>query len=194
MSPFEAANPGASLTDFCVWYEDPVIPLSELDGPGVSRHSETNGNARHGGGNKVIKSKSIRLLERTRDFWAKILAKTPAVPAAEQEPLFSASNTVEIALDYLETLHPANLLCSVMAANLSNAYFALAISAGDAATKLPTVHLSLTRLRRKIETALKLLAIDTTHPPSSKIRAEKSATSAGASSSPVCFSFASLQP
>ena len=71
--------------------------------------------------------------------------------AEDQEPLFRASDTVEIALNDLETLHPANLISSVLASNLSNAYFSLVISAqvgadiGEDATHLASMHASLTQ-------------------------------------------------
>jgi len=187
MSSFKAANPGSTLTDFCVWYGNPVNPLGE-HGADLEEKKKSRAAGRRGSFGKA--SRSIRLLERTREFWSKTWTEAEPIPAAEQETLFSASNTVEIALDYLETLHPANLICSVMAANLSNAYFALVVSAGDAAT-IPMVHASLTRLRRKIEIALNLLSKDTTNPSASKARA--SSDNGSSSSTPTLFSYASLE-
>ena len=160
-------------------------PLLDAKGTNVSQSTKFNGIPRPFDLNKATRSN--RILERTRDFWAKTWVLAPSVPASEQEPLFRASNTVEIALDYLETLHPASLMCSIMAANLSNAYFSLAISAGDSAAKLPMLHAVMTRLRRKIDAALKLLATDTTHSESSKTQ------SGGNGASSMCFSYASLE-
>jgi hypothetical protein len=86
-----------------------------------------------------------------------------------------------------------------MASNLSNAYFALVISAGDA-SKLPMVHASLTRLRRKIEIALNLLSVDSTNSSSStKTRgangrnAAAAAAAAASRDTSTVFSYASLE-
>jgi hypothetical protein len=72
---------------------------------------------------------------------------------------FDYAGTVEMVIDYLEQLHPANLLNQIMAVNLSSAYMALASSA-QATMKVGIVQLSLKSFRRKTEKALKLLSHD----------------------------------
>ena len=100
-------------------------------------------------------SEAMRVLMSTRDFWGQCWEESTPVPASEQQPLFDHVSTVEMIIDYLEQLHPANLMNQVMAVNLSSAYFALASSA-KATTKVGIVQLSLKRLRQKIEKALKI--------------------------------------
>lgn len=97
----------------------------------------------------------------TRDFWASTWEQAPAIPAAEQQPLFDYESTVEMVIDHLEQLHPANLVNQVMAVNLSSAYFALVSSAADT-LKVEMVKTSMITLRRKIERALELLSDDAT--------------------------------
>ena len=65
-------------------------------------------------------------------------------------------------LDFLETLHPAHLICQVMAVNLAMAYFTLVVSSKDA-VMVGCVRTSLVRLRERIVDALALLSNDASH-------------------------------
>ena len=169
MSAFKAANPGCDLEDFIDWYGEPRSPLTDdqqAQEP-LSSLSSSTMDAPNPEPCPSPPAASSLAVERTREFWSKTWKEAPSVAAEDQEPLFRASDTVEIALDYLETLHPANLISSVLATNLSNAYFSLVISAqvgadiGEDATQLASIHASLTRLREKVATALNLLSADT---------------------------------
>jgi Rab3 GTPase-activating protein catalytic subunit len=165
MSAFKAANPNSTFEDFIAWYGKPTNPLEEYE---VRRLEQQQKGARVGASTQEklesqqeqdIQAK--RIVEQTQAFWLQTWKEARAIPANEQEPLFNAENTVEVSLDYLETLHPAVLLCNVMSVNLSVAYFTLLFSAGDA-LRIAHVKSSLSRLRRKIEIALKLLSLDAT--------------------------------
>jgi len=105
-------------------------------------------------------TEAIKTLKETRDFWTETWKKAEPLPASEQHPLFDPSTTVELALDYFETLHPATLMCQVLAVNLASAYFVLLGAAGDASAKLPIVRQSLDNLRAKVEVALEHLSTD----------------------------------
>ena len=198
MSAFKAANPGCQFEDFVRWYGEPKLPLVDMD---YSVESLSLG---------LLEPDQIseRLMALTWAFWIKTWDDASATPAAEQEPLFCASDTVEIALDYLETLHPANLISSVMATNLSNAYHSLVLSAtvgtdlGEDATQIPMVEASLIRLRRKLEAALHLLSADSVSPNNTVGGPQSSPETNGfcghvsgssLSVSPPVFSFASLE-
>jgi len=104
-------------------------------------------------------AEAIRVLDDTRMFWTRTWEEAKPIPAAEQEPLFDASNVAEMAIDYLETIHPASLLCQVMAVNLAMAYFTLVVSAGDAVT-VGMVRLSLMRFREHVVNCLSSLSLD----------------------------------
>lgn len=106
-------------------------------------------------------SEAIRVLDETRTFWTRTWDEADACPAMEQNPLFDAANTVEMTLDFLETIHPAILLCQVMAVNLAMAYFTLVVSAEDA-VMVGVVRTSLVRLRESVVNALGLLSQDAT--------------------------------
>jgi Rab3 GTPase-activating protein catalytic subunit len=186
MRSFKAANPGAVFEDFVGWYGNPSDPLE-------SYHEQSDVLGLHHGipsaepvvtkldGGKA--AEAIKALDQTRVFWAKTWEEADPLPADEQEALFDAESTVEMALDYLENIHPASLLCQVMAVNLATAYFVLESSAGDA-IKVDVVGTALIRLRETVTHALQLLSLDVTgsvgvlfkevSPSDSSSRSEKS--------------------
>jgi hypothetical protein len=159
MQAFKAANPNAIFQDFVNWYGNPRDPLEEYEEslslalrPGTSDTIET----------KLDKAKEgIYVLSMTRDFWTGTWKEAKPLSASFQEPLFDATMTVEMMLDFLETLHPATLLCQIMAVNLTAAYFTLSISAGEA-TNIESVMAALEYLRGKVEQACQLISVDTT--------------------------------
>lgn len=104
-------------------------------------------------------AEAIKMLKETREFWSETWEKAESIPAEAQKPIFDAENTAERVLDYFETLHPANLLCQVMAVNLYTSYYVLERSAGDAAM-IDAVKQSLSRLKETVEDALQVLAFD----------------------------------
>ena len=158
MSAFKAANPGCQYEDFLSWYGEPKLRFQDMSSSVGSSSGE------------LQSDHSQRLVELKIAFWNKTWDEAPSVPASAQEPLFRASDVVEIVLDCLETLHPAILISSVMATNLSNAYYSLVLSAtvgadlGEDATQLPTVETSFIQLRRVIETTVRLLSSDSVPP------------------------------
>ncbi len=161
MSAFKAANPKCTLDDFTKWYGNPGSPFDDY-GTEEKKSGETYGISayKESAAKKLDKaSEAMRVLMSTRDFWGQCWEESTPVPATEQQPLFDHVSTVEMVIDYLEQLHPANLMNQVMAVNLSSAYFALASSA-KATTKVGIVQLSLKRLRQKTEKALKVLSHD----------------------------------
>ena len=187
MRAFKAANPGAVFQDFIAWYGNPGSPLEEY---GMKREGDIvmddliqsvinpkGGNNKNNGtttksaeilskmsvAQKLDKaSQAIQVLNTTRDFWSNTWDDAEACAAADQEPLFDPSAQVEMVLDNLETLHPANLLNQIMAVNLSMSYFVLLASAGDAILVAVVSH-AMERLRLRVERALDLLARDAVH-------------------------------
>eukprot|EP00751_Fragilariopsis_kerguelensis_P013129 CAMPEP_0170766810 /NCGR_PEP_ID=MMETSP0733-20121128/5361_1 /TAXON_ID=186038 /ORGANISM="Fragilariopsis kerguelensis, Strain L26-C5" /LENGTH=1589 /DNA_ID=CAMNT_0011107801 /DNA_START=132 /DNA_END=4901 /DNA_ORIENTATION=+ len=161
MSAFKAANPKCTIDDFTKWYGNPGNPFNDYntDDP-ISDELSVHSAYQESAAKKLDKaSEAMRVLVSTRDFWGKSWEEAKEIPAAEQQPLFDYTSTVEMVIDYLEQLHPANLLNQVMAVNLSSAYLALASSA-QATMKIGIVQLSLKRLRKKTARALKLLSRD----------------------------------
>ncbi len=161
MSAFKAANPKCTLDDFTKWYGNPGSPFDDYNEEEKKNgESYVNNAYKESAAKKLDRaSEAMRVLMSTRDFWGQCWEESTPVPASEQQPLFDHVSTVEMIIDYLEQLHPANLMNQVMAVNLSSAYFALASSA-KATTKVGIVQLSLKRLRQKIEKALKVLSHD----------------------------------
>jgi Rab3 GTPase-activating protein catalytic subunit len=162
MRSFKAANPGATFEDFIRWYGNPSDVLAdcgEMDSD--SAMNELGGDELSTKSKLDRANEAIRALEQTRNFWTQTWDQALPIPAAEQEPLFDAESTVEMALDYLETIHPASLLCQVLAVNLSLSYFVLAASAGDA-IHVRSVRVAIESLRATVDTALELLASDAT--------------------------------
>jgi hypothetical protein len=104
-------------------------------------------------------AEAIRVLNDTRDLWTATWDKAAPVPASEQHPLFDPESTLEMALDYLETIHPATLLGQVLAVNLSAAYASLSMSAGEAA-KIGPIRRALEILGERVESALQVLSSD----------------------------------
>ena len=161
MSCFKAANPKCTIDDFTKWYGNPGSPFDDYNTENpVSDEMCMHSAFKESSAKKLDKaSEAMRVLGSIRDFWGKCWEESSPIPAAEQQPLFDHVSTVEMVIDYLEQLHPANLMNQVMAVNLSSAYFALASSA-KATTKVGIVQLSLKRLRQKTEKALKVLSHD----------------------------------
>ena len=154
MCSFKAANPGAKFDDFVGWYGNPVDPFDDFN----DFHPE----------GAVCDTKldkaagAILALEQTRRFWTSTWEEAVPVPAEEQNALFGAESTVEMALDYLENLHPSTLLCQVMAVNLSTSYFLLSSSAGET-VRIRSVTLALDRLRATVDVAIRILAREVTN-------------------------------
>lgn len=156
MRAFMAANPGAIFADFVAWYGNPSDPLEEYDDDNHRSISSTQDSV----ANKLDKAaEGIRVLQVTRDFWASTWQEATPLPAALQDPQFDASMTAEMALDLMETLHPASLLCQVMAVNMSTAVYTVQESAGPA-IEMPSVQAAMDYLKSKIETACKSLSDD----------------------------------
>ena len=161
MSAFKAANPNSTIDDFARWYGNPGSPLDDYDEP-LPDDTSISGAYYESAAKKLDRaSEAMKVLVAIRDFWASTWEQAPPVPAAEQQPLFDYESTVEIAIDYLEQLHPASLLNQVIAVNLSSAYFAL-ISSADDALNVEIVKTAMMTLRRKINRALELLSSDAT--------------------------------
>ena len=162
MSSFKAANPKCTIDDFTRWYGNPGSPLDDYNDDPIGDDFSVQSAYQESAAHKLDKaSEAMRVLVATRDFWGKTWEEAKPIPAAEQQPLFDYNSTVEMVLDYLEQLHPANLMNQVMGVNLSSAYFALASSA-KGTMKIGIVQLSMKRLRQKIEKALDLLSRDAT--------------------------------
>ena len=106
-------------------------------------------------------AEAIRVLDATRQFWTETWEEAKPVAAAEQDALFDAASTVEMCIDYLQTIHPATLLCQVAAVNLAMAYYTLVVSAGDA-VKVGAVRVSLVRFRENVVSTLEHLSHDVT--------------------------------
>ena len=162
MQAFKAANPGATFDDFTNWYGAPANPLDEFD-----RAAESDGwyFSRSDDITELSDSKgdqAMDIIASTRTFWLDTWDEAIPLPAIEQPALFDLSNTIELVLDNLETIHPASLLNQIMAVNLSMAYFTLISTAGKCSRLVP-VKASFRTLRDKIETALDLLSRDVKH-------------------------------
>ena len=154
MCSFKAANPGAKFDDFVGWYGNPVDPFDNFNDfypEGTVCDTKLDKAA-----------EAILALEQTRHFWVNTWEVAVPVPAAEQNALFDAESTVEMALDYLENLHPSTLLCQVMAVNLSTSYFLLSFSAGET-VRIRSVSSALDRLRATVDAAIRILAREVTN-------------------------------
>lgn len=161
MCAFKAANPGCSIDDFSKWYGNPGSPLDDYQDYNDPVDSSTLEEAlKVSKGQKLDKaSEAMKVLTSTRDFWGATWEAATPIPASEQQPLFDFTSTVEMVIDYLEQLHPANLLNQVMAVNLSSAYFTLVTSAQEAA-KIELINSTIQNLRHKINKALQILSKD----------------------------------
>lgn len=184
MSAFKAANPGSTLQDFLAWYGNPKNPMEEYmndeswtssSGASVSgidpdEASVTSRSSFRSKKSITLKpsqletrhrldkaAEAIRALEDTREFWLRTWNAAEPIAAMDQEPLFDAANTVERVFDYMETLHPAGLLCQVMAVNFCTSFFVLTVSSGET-NNLVIVQRSFRYLRSKIEDALQHLS------------------------------------
>ena len=111
MSAFKAANPGCDLEDFIHWYGQPRSALTDDQQAQelLSSLSSSTVDAPNPEPCPSPPAASSLAVERTREFGSKAWKETPSMGAEDQEPLFQASDTVEIALNDLKTLHPANL-------------------------------------------------------------------------------------
>ena len=88
-------------------------------------------------------------------------ADVKAVAACDQEPLFDAESTVEVALDFLENVHPAAFMGQVVAVNLAMSYFILNTSKGET-IRIPFVRDKIDLLHSIIKEALQQLSLDAT--------------------------------
>jgi Rab3 GTPase-activating protein catalytic subunit len=162
MCAFKAANPNSTIDDFTKWYGNPGNPLDDyVDDPHPDDVSVQDAYFESAAKKLDKASEAMKVLIATRDFWSSTWEEATPIPASEQQPLFNFTSTVEMIIDYLEQMHPANLVNQVMAVNLSSAYFTLVASAEDT-LKIGLVQASLQRLRRKIDEALQLLSHDAT--------------------------------
>jgi len=159
MQAFKAANPGCTFEDFVNWYGNPENPLEGFD---EEDRLEGKLPGKDSVGARLDKAaEAIRVLEETRTFWQRTWEQAASIPVVEQERLFDAGATAEMTLDFLETIHPASLLCQIMSVSLASAYFALVVSADDAA-RLVVVRNALVRLRDNVVRTLSALSIDAT--------------------------------
>ena len=142
-------------------YGNPGNPLENFDHSDLQRRPLEKTSLDSIGMELDKESEAIKVLDDTRKFWEKTWKTAMPVAAAEQEALFDAGSTAEMTLDFLETIHPANLLCQVMAVNLAMAYFVLVVSAEDS-VMVGMVRTSLVRFRENVCNALALLAQDAT--------------------------------
>eukprot|EP00934_Nitzschia_sp_Nitz4_P008440 Nitzschia sp. Nitz4//scaffold49_size126201//67010//71320//NITZ4_003646-RA/size126201-processed-gene-0.98-mRNA-1//-1//CDS//3329553161//8430//frame0 len=162
MSAFKAANPNATFDDFTGWYGNPGSPLDDYDDEVWPDDISMSGAFYESAAKKLDRAtEAMKVLTSMRDFWASTWEKAVAVPAAEQHPLFDYESTVEMTMDFLEQMHPANLVNQIMAVNLASSYFALVTSADDA-LNVDIVKASIKKLRKKVERALQLLSDDAT--------------------------------
>jgi hypothetical protein len=142
---FKAANPDSLFEDFIAWYGVPEDPLQAYDAHDTEDAQSNPATEQNGA--------------LTRQFWWELWNQADPVAAVHQPPLFDASTTIEMMLDDFESLHPANLLCQVMAVNLRGAFFALSASAGTAA-RVVCVAQSLQQLQSVVRTALRRLFLN----------------------------------
>ena len=162
MSAFKAANPNSTFDDFAGWYGNPGNPLDDYLKDTHPEDVSVQNSVNESAAKKLDKaSEAMKVLMSTRDFWSNTWEEATPIPAAEQQPLFDFSSSVEMVIDYLEQMHPANLLNQVMAVNLSSAYFALVASA-DETLEIEIIKSTLQMLRAKVDTAVKLLSHDAT--------------------------------
>jgi Rab3 GTPase-activating protein catalytic subunit len=172
MCAFKAANPGSVFQDFINWYGNPGNPLEDYCD---MRNSHSRGTTigdlllgRASTESVAIKldkaSEATQMLNETREFWSRTWEEARPIAASEQKPLFDVSSTVEMALDYMEQIHPAILINQIMAVNLAVAYFTLM----GAAKEVGVLHVkgllqgTFQRLRDRTEHALELLSMDAT--------------------------------
>ena len=161
MSSFKAANPNSTIDDFTKWYGNPGSPLDEY-GEDASAEIDCGEAYHETAARKLDKaSEAMKVLMATREFWTDTWAAATPAPAAEQLPLFDYASSVEVVIDYLEQMHPANLVNQVMGVNLSTAYFTLISSAGDT-LKVAIIEVAFKKLRQKIDLALDTLSRDAT--------------------------------
>jgi Rab3 GTPase-activating protein catalytic subunit len=162
MSSFKAANPNCIIDDFAKWYGNPGSPLDDYNDEPIADDISVTSALYESTAVKLDKaSEAMRILMATRDFWSGCWEEALPVPASEQDPLFDFAMTVEMVIDYLEQMHPANLVNQVMGVNLSSAYFTLISSATDTLS-VGLVKSSFQKLRCKIDKALELLSRDAT--------------------------------
>lgn len=100
-------------------------------------------------------------MDVSQKFWMNAWAGVDAVAACDQEPLFDAESTVEVALDFLENVHPAAFMLQVVAVNLAMSYFIFSTSKGET-IHIPLVRDKIDRLHSIIEEALQQLSLDAT--------------------------------
>lgn len=154
MRSFKAANPGATFDDFTKWYGNPGDCLSFL-GKFMSIENAD------GNGNSTQDKNWNQALGVAQNFWISTWTNAESVAASEQEPLFDAESTVEVALDFLENVHPAALIGQVVAVNLAMSYFVLSVSKGEA-FQIPLVRDKVDRLHAVVDEALQQLSADAT--------------------------------
>jgi Rab3 GTPase-activating protein catalytic subunit len=177
MAAFKAANPGSIFQDFLYWYGNPGSPLDEyVDTRSSNSGGSTIGDLLLGRAStesvavKLDKAaEAIQMLNETREFWSRTWEEATPIPASEQKLLFDVTSTVEMALDFMENMHPAILVNQVMAVNLAVSYFTLINAAKDVGVLKVggPVQRVFQCLREKTEKALELLSGDATRSTSS---------------------------
>ncbi|CAB9500342.1 Rab3 GTPase-activating protein catalytic subunit [Seminavis robusta] len=173
MAAFKAANPGSIFQDFINWYGNPGNPLDEYcdtrsSGSGATSVGDLLIGRTPSTDSAAVKmdraAEAIQMLNETREFWSRTWEEATPIPASEQKLLFDASSTVEMALDFMENMHPAILVNQVLAVNLASSYFTLVHAAKEVGVlKIGGLVLrAFLRLREKTEKALELLSGDAT--------------------------------
>ena len=122
MCAFKAANPGAIFQDFCTWYGNPGNPLDDYsDKRNRQIAGATIGDlllSRAATESVAVKldkaAEAIQMLNETREFWSRTWEEASPIPASEQKLLFDVSSTVEMALDFMENMHPGRLRCCIV--------------------------------------------------------------------------------
>ena len=172
MSAFKAANPGSIFQDFINWYGNPGNPLDDYSD---MRNKENTGStvgdlllrraATESVALKLDKAtEAIQMLNETREFWSRTWEEARAIAASDQKLLFDVTSTVEMALDFMENMHPAILLNQVLAVNMAVSYFTIIEAAEEAGVDKVggLVTRAFQRLRERTEHALEILSGDAT--------------------------------
>ena len=172
MSAFKAANPGSIFQDFINWYGNPGNPLDDYSD---MRNKENTGSttgdlllrraATESVALKLDKAtEAIQMLNETREFWSRTWEEAHAIPASDQKPLFDVTSTVELALDFMENMHPAILLNQVLAVNMAVSYFTIIEAGKDAGVHKVggLITRAFQKLRARTEQALEMLSGDAT--------------------------------
>jgi len=172
MCAFKAANPGSIFQDFINWYGNPGNPLDDYSD---TRNRQTSGAtigdlllsraSTESVATKLDKAaEAIQMLNETREFWSRTWEEATAISASEQKLLFDVTSTVEMALDFMENMHPAILVNQVLAVNMAVSYFTIMGAAKEGGVQKigGLIKRAFQRLRERTEQALDMLSGDAT--------------------------------